>query len=229
MNALIEGLGFPRPDRDLQRARFSAATGQTCAVCGQTLTGTVYRRTVRWNGGLGDRVTALVCSDCRCDLDGSKYARLCEKCRPYRSVWVWDPGFEDSYQLQQWQCPEAGDGHRGDYCNDCHPRRWREAQCRGCGRTLMVRPRRGLRFETDEWGQEAWDAKALVFCSHRCRDLHGRMQVADRCHEARANRPCATCAQPFTPPRSDGLYCSPACRQRAHRARRKDTTAVGAP
>jgi hypothetical protein len=35
----------------------------------------------------------------------------------------------------------------------------------------------------------------------------------------RANKACPSCGETFTPPRSDGRYCSPACRQRAYRKR----------
>ena len=40
---------------------------------------------------------------------------------------------------------------------------------------------------------------------------------------ARANRTCAACEITFTPSRSDGLYCTPACRQKSYRARIKET------
>ncbi len=41
----------------------------------------------------------------------------------------------------------------------------------------------------------------------------------ERRRYARADRPCASCGATFTPPRSDGRYCRPACRQAAYRAR----------
>jgi hypothetical protein len=49
----------------------------------------------------------------------------------------------------------------------------------------------------------------------------GRRKAAAReaRRQARADRVCA-CGVVFTPSRSDGLYCAPACRQRAYRARR---------
>ncbi len=37
--------------------------------------------------------------------------------------------------------------------------------------------------------------------------------------QARANRPCKSCGRPFTGSRSDALYCSSACRQKAYRQR----------
>ena len=33
-------------------------------------------------------------------------------------------------------------------------------------------------------------------------------------------RACRTCGRTYVPPRADGRYCSPACRQRAYRQRR---------
>lgn len=38
---------------------------------------------------------------------------------------------------------------------------------------------------------------------------------------SRANRTCQCCGEVFTPTRSDGRYCSGACRQRAYRTRRE--------
>jgi len=74
-------------------------------------------------------------------------------------------------------------------------------------------------------------------CGHT--DLHGLWDpggycprcAADRANgrrrdlrlEARADRRCKGCGELFTPPRSDGRYCSPACRQRAYRNRPKGT------
>lgn len=37
---------------------------------------------------------------------------------------------------------------------------------------------------------------------------------------ARGDRVCPVCGQPFTPPRSDAVTCSPKCRQKAYRARK---------
>jgi hypothetical protein len=43
----------------------------------------------------------------------------------------------------------------------------------------------------------------------------------ERRRRARADRTCGTCGQTFTPTRSDGRYCSSACRQRAYRGRQR--------
>jgi hypothetical protein len=59
------------------------------------------------------------------------------------------------------------------------------------------------------------------FCSDGCQ--HARELVRRRVkHEPRA---CAVCGESFTPKRSDARYCSPTCRQRAHRERRARGTA----
>jgi hypothetical protein len=75
--------------------------------------------------------------------------------------------------------------------------------CAGCGRTLYVYR----------------DTPAVVCCCRRCRQkvYNARRAAAI----ARRNRlqQCATCGNAYTPKRADSKYCSPACRQRAHRAR----------
>jgi len=54
-----------------------------------------------------------------------------------------------------------------------------------------------------------------VHCSPECTRAarNQRRRITPQQHE------CATCSKTFTPPRSDGRYCSPACRQRAYRQR----------
>lgn len=52
-------------------------------------------------------------------------------------------------------------------------------------------------------------------CTHDAENASHR----ERRRYARADRPCASCGATFTPPRSDGRYCRPACRQAAYRAR----------
>jgi predicted nucleic acid-binding Zn ribbon protein len=74
--------------------------------------------------------------------------------------------------------------------------------CRWCGRTA---------YYTD-W---VW----RVVCSDYCRD---RLRPSSQTRAAaRIGRPCEVCGDPFTPPRSDGRYCSPACRQKAYRRRNR--------
>jgi hypothetical protein len=81
----------------------------------------------------------------------------------------------------------------------------RPEPCVGCGRAVHY--------------PYSTRARSYAYCSDRC-----RWQIANRRRQAlrqlgRQDRICATCAQPFTPPRADGRYCSHACRQRAYRQR----------
>jgi hypothetical protein len=91
-------------------------------------------------------------------------------------------------------------------------------------------------FPWQGWGVPAWrtskdyqhwcvhcrrpfiGALAREYCSDQCGELT-RASRRDRTAE-RLPRPCAVCGDTFTPPRSDGRYCTPACRQKAWRHRR---------
>ena len=57
-----------------------------------------------------------------------------------------------------------------------------------------------------------------VVCSKECRQAVYYAVV--RARRRRPKRDCSTCAEPFQPKRTDALYCSSACRQRAYRLRR---------
>lgn len=53
------------------------------------------------------------------------------------------------------------------------------------------------------------------YCSPECRrELRNSSRRLER-----QEHKCETCRQPFTPPRADSRYCSPACRQKAYRQR----------
>src|SRR4051812_33572951 len=64
----------------------------------------------------------------------------------------------------------------------------------------------------ERWSSETADVTSLVL---------------DREVDARtSDEPsCAQCEEPFEPSRSDARFCSPACRQRAYRARQRGPTA----
>lgn len=92
--------------------------------------------------------------------------------------------------------------------------------------------------ETDDWDRTPWRRTrrpssdyfhdcpgcfvafyapiARSYCSDECR---AAVLAERRRREPRTAGSCATCAQSFTPPRSDGRYCSAACRQKAYRRR----------
>lgn len=83
--------------------------------------------------------------------------------------------------------------------------------CHGCGRDVTD-------VHLPHWVR--WRQRPV--CSRRCVT---RYQLAER--KAARPRPaspvCAGCGETFTPPRADGRYCSPACRQRAYRKRQNRT------
>jgi predicted nucleic acid-binding Zn ribbon protein len=115
----------------------------------------------------------------------------------------------------------------------------------GRGRALCVDCAKWLRDQPYQWDVYPWlthgarDAgRKMAEYHHRCdwcgRSFYGalaRRHCSDECGELiRAGRrdrrtdvfprPCETCHELFTPPRSDGRYCSSACRQKAYRRRR---------
>lgn len=63
-------------------------------------------------------------------------------------------------------------------------------------------------------------ARTRIYC---CTDHRAdQVNAARRARRARRRgRSCATCGTFFVPPRSDGWYCSPKCRQKAYRQRRQ--------
>jgi hypothetical protein len=79
-----------------------------------------------------------------------------------------------------------------------YPPEWEDQPCENCGRTVMER--RWLRH---------------YVCSEQC-----RWQAANQHRRAsHTDRTCDQCGTTYTPTRSDAHYCTPACRQAAHRAR----------
>jgi hypothetical protein len=83
-------------------------------------------------------------------------------------------------------------------------------RCKGCHGAR--RTRAGEPYTKDRghrWHSYCWP----------CASDQENARQRDLRRQARANRRCATCTRTFTPPRSDGLYCSGACRQRAYRQR----------
>lgn len=70
----------------------------------------------------------------------------------------------------------------------------------------------------DRCGRPFLGALARRYCSDACGELT-RASRRDRSRDRDA-RACETCGDTFTPPRSDGRYCSSACRQKAYRRRK---------
>lgn len=59
--------------------------------------------------------------------------------------------------------------------------------------------------------------KCKKYCSFDCMRLGSLKIAARRTKENRENRICECCGKVFTPTRSDGKFCSNACRQKAYR------------
>lgn len=96
------------------------------------------------------------------------------------------------------------------FCETCTPEKdGHRAACHVCGRTIV----------------RAWDGRRRweEFCSNRCRWKHDNAIRSKR--RAAPVRACACCGTQFTPKRADALYCSAACKQRAHRKRSGDASA----
>lgn len=77
----------------------------------------------------------------------------------------------------------------------------RHTQCAHCGREIIVAT------ETKYKG----DYTRVVYCSDDCRDTHKMRQPIT----------CKVCRKSFIPSRSDAKTCSPACKQKAYRLRRR--------
>jgi hypothetical protein len=103
---------------------------------------------------------------------------------------------------------------RHDRALDCRRRGFFWAPCAGCGRRVCR--------ATD--GRTRQDFVCSAVCRRR---LHAALAAEKRKHR-RAIRPprgvrCPACGRDFVPARSDARTCSPACRQKAYRDRRRVT------
>ena len=83
--------------------------------------------------------------------------------------------------------------------------------CEGCGRTVWLYP--------------VWCRRPKrVWCSWLCRRKKTTTEIIEKRSKERAerrgDRVCAVCGGFFTPKRSDGLTCSPACRQKRYRQKK---------
>ena len=65
-------------------------------------------------------------------------------------------------------------------------------------------------YSTDDGG--------LIWLSSECALKYRAQRARERRRAARGTRMCP-CGREFAPVRSDGVYCSPACKQRAYRQR----------
>ena len=93
--------------------------------------------------------------------------------------------------------------------------------CKACGRTIT-----GL-FGKPEPLPATTMRRWHGYCAP-CANEAERARMRDLRSRARSDRECCGCGQTFTPPRSDGRYCSVGCRQKAYRQRRRDEAAIQA-
>jgi len=84
-------------------------------------------------------------------------------------------------------------------------------ECKGCG-GIHVAYSGGTVYGFHHEGR--WRGYCYG-CAYHAENARQRDLRRDR----RADRACESCGETFTPPRSDGRYCSPACRQRSYRQR----------
>lgn len=90
------------------------------------------------------------------------------------------------------------------------------AKCKSCNGERLTSY--GEPYKMVFWGGFGRKHRWLGYCL-ACADDAEKARLRQCRLEARANRLCRSCGQRFTPPRSDGRYCSRACRQKSYRQR----------
>lgn len=104
-------------------------------------------------------------------------------------------------------------------CSTCEPNQYgwypRLGTC-SCGRSVYSR-RHQSRGHLD--GYRYTYQRAYCCDDHRAEQVNAARRAA---RERRRRTVCTVCGDTFTPPRSDGRYCSAACRQKAYRRRARD-------
>jgi len=95
------------------------------------------------------------------------------------------------------ECANIGAATKGEPCEG------------GCGLLVVS----FFRFDRRRWHHSEYRT-----CSKRCTEIAAKRR---RRHATTSERSCETCGETFAPPRSDGRYCSNACRQKAYRKRKE--------
>ena len=72
----------------------------------------------------------------------------------------------------------------------------------------------------DHCGRAFWGGQHRRYCSAECGERERSRRRERSAVRIVGSRSCETCRKTFTPPRSDGRYCSSACRQKAYRTRK---------
>jgi hypothetical protein len=115
------------------------------------------------------------------------------------------------------QTVTADEGSAGDLIS-----RHEQRRCRACGGERLDPAGRPYRLLGHARGQRR---RWVGYCWPCAADAeNGRLRDLRRI--ARADRICPRCDGTFTPQRSDGCYCSDACRQRAYRLRKSTAGAA---
>jgi hypothetical protein len=151
----------------------------------------------------------LICGGCAGLLDSPVYLY---RCSAYgRDL---DSHFVDGDNLRAWcsTCWQATKEHK------FYPDESERRQC-ACGTEIVCT---GERWHSTRW----WWADRAQSCSPLCARERRNADARDRRLAARENRRCVVCDTEFTPARSDGRYCSSACRQDAYRKRKIGATSA---
>ena len=110
-----------------------------------------------------------------------------------------------------------------EYQNQELLKSWYQEKISGKKPNLVVR-----KIICKGYGREFYtQIKSKKYCLYHLFGNRGyRKELSERAREARKDRVCKACGKVFTPTRSDGIYCSNACRQKAYRKSVTDNQVV---
>jgi hypothetical protein len=107
-------------------------------------------------------------------------------------------------------CEECAPAYRKREVKDrSYLSRFAEMTCATCNRTVVVKK--------SGRGARRW---AAAFCCERCQWTFYNTERNERAARTR-EKTCEACGEAFTATRRDAKTCSPACKQKAYRLRRK--------
>jgi hypothetical protein len=108
----------------------------------------------------------------------------------------------------------SGESHYGIPLNDYVP----GVLCETCARFQDTAGTRQCGWCGRQVGYGGMSAQPHRYCTRSC-ELAARTRRRREARELARHQRCGQCGKPFTAPRQDASYCSPACRQRAYRKR----------
>jgi hypothetical protein len=137
---------------------------------------------------------------------------------PSRALWWVDWLGEDIPEGET--CGRCSGIDRYYYRSLCLKHAWAEAEhhlanCEVCGREFVQRTRW---FGGSEWSPER--EGVARYCDDVCRGVADSERTRSVRAESRNGLTCEVCGEVLDVARKDARYCSPACRQKAYRARR---------